>query len=251
MKKENLQDFVQKYALNGEIQDSIWKIEDGVLNVKFRSESKTVMGEGFLKNANEFDNCTIGINKANTILSSIASMDNDVEIKILKDEEHDRFTYLYFKDKDVEKYCKLSDPELILNTFKGFQGTDDMFDTVIEIDPDFIRKFSKIETVEDAKNVSIKVNEDGTASIVVNYSKNKISDSGKFSFDVKQFKDAWDNYIPFNIDIFKKILKTSKNFILGQLLVSKQYNVAKFKFMYDNEDLEFTYYVPAYETINE
>lgn len=246
MKKENLQKFVQHYFLNNEIEDCIWSIENGVLCVEFRAEKKSVMGIGTLNSSN-LDNCKIGINKTSVILSSLSNMDDDMDIQLLKDDKLDRYIYLYFKDKDVKKYCKLSDPELVINKLKKVNIDNDKFDVSINIDENFNRKFSKIENIEDSDNISFKLDQNGTIDVIVNYHKDKISNNGQYKIDADNYKDIWPYYISFNINTFKKIIKANKDYIKAKLLISEQYNLAQFVFEYD--DSKFTYYVPAYEKI--
>jgi len=248
--KTTLQTFVQKYYMGGIVTDSIWSFheEQNELKVMFRTEGKSIIGTGSISNISDLPNFRIGINSAKSILTAISNLDDDMEIEMIKDDGFDMFTYMKFKDNDVTKKCKLSDPDMILNRYRDTKITDDIFDTVIVIDDDFIKKFNKIENTEDADNISMKVNVDGSIQFVVNYNENRIVDNSQFTFNTSEFKTEWDEYIRFDIDAFRRIFKYNKDIVMGVMKISDKAKLAKFEFKLKG-NMTYTYYTPAFEVV--
>ena len=236
MKKTVLQNFLAKYNLNGLVEETIWTIKDGKLLIKFRAEDTTVMGIGLL---NEFDleDGEFGVYNTSTMMNAINPLDEDINIELIKDEEGG-FIRINYIDIDVKNQRVLSDVGIIENTFKSATFNDDIFDVKMKIDENFLTKFNKIKNVT-SDNIAIRINDDKTATFIINYSENNV-DTGHFDIEIEE-GDKTEPII-FKLDALAKILNNNKK-TNGSIRLSTSEGLLEFKFK-DN-DMKFVYYTVA------
>ena len=109
MNKNTIEKFIKKYALDGSVSAVRWKCSNQVLNARFVTEDKGLMGELKLNkfmNAN-LDGCEMGIGETETLSKLLGVMGADVDISVKK--AGDRCMSITFSDDDASSEYFLSD----------------------------------------------------------------------------------------------------------------------------------------------
>ena len=117
---------------------------------------------------------------------------------------------------------------------------EDVFDTVIKIDANFLTKFNKIKNLE-SDNIGIKINNNNTATFILNYSENNV-DTGKFDINIEKGNTTIKPVL-FKLDVITRILSANKDFTSGVIKFCGEHGVLKFVF--GSEDINFMYFTVA------
>lgn len=237
MNKKTFLNFLTKYHLGGTIEETIWKMEDKSLLVKFRDEDKEVMGIGLLKEL-DLPDSEFGVYNTSKLINGVSPLDDDMKIEFEGDPSD--VASLIFSDKDVKNKRTLASVDIINNTFQGADFAEDIFDCVIDIDNSFLVKFNKVKNV-DSTNIAIKVNNDKTATFIINYSDNNV-DTGRFNVDIVK-GEMIIKPILFKMNVIAKILNANKDMEKCKIKLCTEHGILKFEFKLT--DMNYVYYTVA------
>jgi len=116
------------------------------------------------------------------------------------------------------------------------------FDVDIAISDDFVTKFNKTKKIKDAEHITIKINDNKTATFTTNYRDGINTDTGEFTTDILRGEKSI-SHLSFRLKLFDDILQANKKMTEKRLQISFEYDILKFTFKCENMD--YKYYTVA------
>ena len=113
MNKSQLDNFITKYTLGGEIKSTKWTSNGNSLSTRFISGDKSVVGKVELSKFTHLSPCELGVYNTAKLSSLLSVLGDDVEVKL--SQSGDKFISMEFEDtnrKTKSKYM-LSDLSVI------------------------------------------------------------------------------------------------------------------------------------------
>ena len=113
MNKSQLDNFITKYTLGGEIKSTKWTSNGNSLSTRFISGDKSVVGKVELSKFTHLSPCELGVYNTAQLSSLLSVLGDDVEVKL--SQSGDKFISMEFEDtnrKTKSKYM-LSDLSVI------------------------------------------------------------------------------------------------------------------------------------------
>ena len=243
MNKNQLNNFINKYTLGGEIQSTKWVSNGDSLATRFISGDKSVVGKVVLSKFKDLEPCELGVYNTAQLGSLLSVLGDDVEVSLSR--SGDKFISMELEDtkrKTKSKYM-LSDLSVI-PTRPELKNLPDSFELGIKVDAHFINTFiSGKGALAEAETFTILTDND-KAEIVIGYA--SIA-SNRVTIPVETTKFKMMEPISFNANMFASILQSNKDCESATLEVSSQ-GLSRIKFSIDNYDSE--YFLVSTQAVN-
>ena len=230
MNKTTIEKFIKKYSLDGNVSAVRWKCANQVLNARFVTEDKGLMGELKLNrfmNTN-LDGCEMGIGETETLSKLLSVMGTDVDINVKR--AGDRCMSITFNDSDASSEYFLSDLSVLPEASKLRHQPD--YNIELKLDSKFINAFIRgksalpdTETFTLMKNGSID-----TLKLIIGYS---TINTNRVTIPVQTSKLEDFQMVSFNAKYFKSILSANKECKEALLKVSNE-GLARISFNHDD-----------------
>lgn len=134
IKKQDLIDNIEKYYLNGLVENTKWDISEGSLDISFVSPNQDLVG--VIHGSLELNEKTIGVFNTSALLKMLNILEEEIDINTEKQNN----LRLIIKDSNYLLNYSLADPNIIS---KVPSITEPGYDVEFDIDSDFISKFIK------------------------------------------------------------------------------------------------------------
>jgi DNA polymerase III sliding clamp (beta) subunit (PCNA family) len=209
MKKESIENFINRYSLGGEIESVKINSNDDSMDVNFISDDKTLLGSVSADNGN-FPNGEFGIYTTSKLKSLLTVLESSVNIKSAE-------SYIKFSDNNTSVNYMLADLSVIpaVPDLKQLPP----FDVDITLDNDFTSKFIKSKSALSESDTFTFECKDGNGEIILGYSTlntNRIS----MKVDCKCSGDIQP--ISFSARYLKEILNSNRGSKSATLKISSK-----------------------------
>lgn len=209
MKKESIENFINRYSLGGEIESVKINSNDDSMDVNFISDDKTLLGSVSIDNGN-FPNGEFGIYTTSKLKSLLTVLESSVNIKSAE-------SYIKFSDNNTSVNYMLADLSVIpaVPDLKQLPP----FDVDITLDNDFTSKFIKSKSALSESDTFTFECKDGNGEIILGYSTlntNRIS----MKVDCKCSGDIQP--ISFSARYLKEILNSNRGSKSASLKISSK-----------------------------
>ena len=243
MNKSQLDNFITKYTLGGEIKSTKWTSNGNSLSTRFISGDKSVVGKVELSKFTHLSPCELGVYNTAQLSSLLSVLGDDVELKL--SQSGDKFISMEFEDtnrKTKSKYM-LSDLSVI-PTPPELKNLPSEFELGIKVDSYFINTFTSGKSaLAEAETFTI-LTENNETKIVIGYA--SIA-SNRVTIPVETTKYQDIEPISFNANMFASILNANKDCESATLEVSAA-GLSRIKFSIDNYDSE--YFLVSTQAVN-
>lgn len=201
MDKSKLTNMINKYHLNGLVNEVNWNVADKGVKINFQTIDKSLIGLTASKDV-QLPKGIYGIYNTKSLLKILSVLSNEVDISIDK-------SCITFQDQSVESKFMLANPDIINGGEKVLEPADiPEMDVQIPINSIFIDKFIKSKSaLDESTQFAFITEENNLISLVLNYSDSHNTDriSIKTNIDYKL-----DYPIMFNSNNFKEVLFANK-----------------------------------------
>lgn len=215
MKKTDLINFIEKYNLQGTIEQVIWTVENNGCTINFVSEDKTLLGTLQSEKGMDIANSEFGVYTTSELLKILNIMDDDVDIEIKTID--DRPYNMNIKDKRFKSIYVLAEKSVIPKSGKLKSLPD--FNVSYTFDKAFIDDYLKAKNgLMTADAVAFEGHGD-ELKIIVGFSS---SQTNRVSWSVKADINSDLETIPFSADYLKSILSANKDIKSARLQISSQ-----------------------------
>lgn len=240
MKKDTLQNFINKYNLGDLIDKVNWKIVAAEKTLRTRGEldSKTFIADVTLKDFTEIaEDVKIPIVDTKKIKSMLTPFGEDIKITLNKD--GDRVKGFLIANNDCESYCTAAEPTAIPPVTKNIEDKY-VYDVEIDLTEEFVASFLKARAaLDEVQEFTVKMNKNDRVEFVLGYSvanTNRISmvaptRAGKDKFDAQPIKFPTKNFV--------EVLKANKEIPNGVLYLRSN---GVIKLIYDTPEFYCLYY---------
>jgi hypothetical protein len=236
MNKSQLDNFITKYTLGGEIKSTKWTSNGNSLSTRFISGDKSVVGKVELSKFTHLSPCELGVYNTAQLSSLLSVLGDDVELKL--SQSGDKFISMEFEDtnrKTKSKYM-LSDLSVI-PTPPELKNLPSEFELGIKVDSYFINTFTSGKSaLAEAETFTI-LTENNETKIVIGYA--------SIPVETTKYKDI--EPISFNANMFASILNANKDCESATLEVSSA-GLSRIQFSIDNYDSE--YFLVSTQAVN-
>ena len=207
--KQELQNIINKYYLNGTIEAVKWDVKDEILNIKFTAPTREMIGE-INHTSFKLENSSFGISNTSQLLKLINITTNEVLLSFVKNNKI--FSKLIIADQQFTVNYTLADVLTIPKT-GAYNGPSD-FDIEAEINYETISALIKAKSaLAESSTVVIKPFEslDGQNQIEFVFG-GDIEYANKVSYYLNTNKSTNKEFeLSFNSDLFKEILSCNKD----------------------------------------
>lgn len=234
MKKQYLQDTLEKYHLGGLVERVKIEIKNKTLTTNFISIQKNLVG--FLESPNiDLPDCEFGIYDTSQLLKLIGITDNFITLDI---ETKNKITNkILIKDNEFNLEYILADVKLTPSVPIIDEPT---YNLISDIDEEFLLKFLKAKKAISSENFSLTQTKDINGAPVLSFTLGDSNYSNKINFDIKLKTSSIPGpLILFPIKEFAEILIANKGFEIGLLSVSED-GLLKIEFSH-KENVKSTY----------
>lgn len=197
MNKEKLDKFIEKYALNGEIESVMINSDSDELSVGIISGDKALLGEVSVKD-DKFPSGEFGIYTTSQLQGMLSVLESDIDINATDKS-------LNFNDNRTEVQYMLAEKKVIPKV-PDLKTLPD-FDISIKVDEEFINTFSKSKKALKDVNTFTFLSENGEGKIILGYSS---INSNRIYINVDGEYDDDVSPISFNSNYLKEILDANK-----------------------------------------
>jgi len=240
MKKLQLESFIKRYSLGGNVSKVKWKYsaQDKTLHARAAIDNKSFIVDVIMNDFDAFgsDDLIFCVGDTDKILSMMKPFNEDINISINR--SGDRIYGLSMADDDCESYCSAADPSIMDPVAKNLQDLPPP-DVEILLTEDFIDKFkASYSALKDIDSFSVNINKKGLFEIVIGYAttnSNRIRLLPKVTSDKINLIKA----ISFPSKNISEILKNNSDIENGKMSVS---NMGIVTFHFKNEKYSCTYY---------
>lgn len=235
--KLTLQSIISKYYLNGTVEAVKWTIKDEVLNIRFMSPSKDMLGEIEYK--------TIGLTNIELAIFNTSQLNKLIGITagtlLLDINKHGNVaTRLNIQDSQYNLTYALADTLLIGKVAKVEEPESYIVET--NINNEQITALIKAKSaLPDTTHIIIKNSTDFNEDTVLEFI---LGDQGDFSNKITYYIPTpieSSFKLPFDANMFKEILNANKDADNGKLSLSRD-GLMKIEFKYRDE-LSATYFM--------
>lgn len=249
MKKENLQDFIQKFYLNGVLTKDLssdWvpvpiQITNTIALVSIKSGDKSTLsvidynldlpdGEFVIGNVKQF-------------LSILSAMDQDITVELKQEGSVSYTNVLKLKDKDLDATIALADPLQIEE--RHSLKSEPQFEVSFKLTKTFIDKFVKAKkAIPDASIFAVIPSElTNEVDLIVNYDIQNNVNNIKITVQDVEVATEFDP-LYFNCNNFAAILNENSDFREANLSFSE---AGLLKIHVKGEEYEANYYMQSYK----
>lgn len=230
MKKSTLTSLIEKYHLAGNIEQVVWKTENGKTTVDLMTPDKTLLGKITLDNT-QLENSDLGIYETSKLLQMLGILDSDVDVKLT--EVNSKMVSVKMSDRIYDMTFVLADTDIIPKAANLKQLPP--MDVVVDIDSTFIDKFLKAFKGVSTEAVAFRTTE-GQVEIIVGYSTTLNSNKVKFTNDAEVNGDI--EPIAFNSTHLQQIMVANKG-LSGKMEISSK---GLMKLTFEGSDFHNEYY---------
>jgi hypothetical protein len=235
MFKNILEKYLQKYSLNGNINSTVVKIRNQVMQTTFMTDDKSLYGNLVLKDI-DIQDCKLGIYNTSTLQRILSVLNDNINIKI--DIIDSMSVRMNLSDSNIKASFMLSD----LSIFNIPPDLTQLppWDIQTKIDNQFIQTFVKSKAaLADIENFAV-VSKQGKYNIVIGWATHH-TDSIFIPLT------SMDNVQPlstvlFNANLLRDIFNANRECREAHLSISEQ-GILRVLFKVDN--FEATYYLTA------
>ena len=206
MTKTNLQKFISKYSLNGEVTAVKWTVsaKDKQLGVSAITNDKSLVYDVFWKEFSDLTtNLEIGVYDTDKLQKMLKALGNDVSVNV--NENDGRVTSLTFADGTSE--IQFMTAELTVIPKSSRLKTEPPYHFEIDLTEDFIAKYrsAKDALSEETKFTLLMNKKTKKVQLVIGYAS---INSNRVTLDVpiKSGTPTLDKPLNFNADFFKAVL---------------------------------------------
>lgn len=212
MKKRELLQFIEKYALGALVESVKWEISQKQAKVLFNTEDKTLIGNVCMKQFDR-DDIEFGIYETSTLVKMLTAVSDDINfnIKLIGN----KAVNVDLSDEEVNLTYILSDPAIIPKA--GIPKQLPVFEHSFTITSEFINKFNKTKGAIDSTIIAFKSKDANTIELIHGY--NQVN-SNRITFTTQATSSATLQPICFNSDYLKSVLNANKDLTSGTLYIS-------------------------------
>ena len=234
MQKIRIDKFIQKYNLNGQVEQVKWAFKNNKLVTEFVTEDKSLKGTVMMDNIT-FEDTELGVYDTAQLQKLLSVLGDDVSMSVNK--IGDRSVSLSVKNGIVSVDYNLSDLSIIPEPMKIKYVPD--FNTQIKIDSNFINTFIKGKgALADSPTFSL-LKHKGIPMVVIGYSN---TNTNRVNIPIETLQWDISDTITFNAEMFKDVLVANKDCTSAVLEVSNE-GLARINFKVS--DYESEYYIVA------
>lgn len=225
MKKQSLNEFIEKYSLGGEIESVKLQSSTDKLSVKFISDDKTLLG---MVNATEieFPVGEFGVYTTSQLKSLLNVLEPTVDVV-------SETAFIKFSDKATSVNYMLADLSVIPAVPELKQLPE--FNVEMNIDDEFISKFIKAKGALNSIDTFTFVCKDGKGEIVLGYS---TINTNRISLKVPCVCSGDVTPISFSAKYLKEILNANRNSKSATMKIASA-GLCKLTFQTDTIDTEY------------
>ena len=249
MKKEDLQEFIQKYYLGGtltkESRDGDWlpvpiTVENNVAKISIRSGDKSVLA--VVDYNLELPDGEFVIGNTKQFLSILGAFGQDIEVK-LKKVGRDYVNVLTFSDNQIDATVALADPAQVEERFQLKASPN--VDVEFLLKKDFVQNFVKARrSLSDAVMFAVIPNNfDNSVDFVINYNPKSNVNNIKVKSGNCIVNEEFDPMY-FSCSNVVAILAENTEYREAKMTVSSQ---GLMTIEFKGEDYEAKYYLKSYE----
>jgi hypothetical protein len=241
MTKLELQSIIEKYHLDGLVENVKWVInKDKSLSIDFMSPSREMIGS-VVYNDFPLPESSIGINNTSQLYKLLSITTDDLILDLSKEQKV--ITKLLISDNQFNLNYSLAD---ILTVPKAGKYTgDEDYNIETILNDDIIGALIKAKNASNSENVVLELCSGITGDLQLDFIFNgDVHYANKVTYSIKNITSE----IPINFnlkyssELLKQILVNNKGAILGKLFLNSN-GLMKLVFEYDN--LKSIYYVVA------
>ena len=236
MDKLQLQSVIQKYHINGLVEQVLWSVTDKQLDVDFMTNTRDVIGHLTQQNIGLPDS-EIAIYSTSQLLKLLSIMDKTVMFDLKK--TNNICTKLNIQDKDYNLDFTLANPMVIEEV--GKVNEPPQYDVVASISPEQILSFTKARNAlsKDMTSVKVTTTEDSTGVNVLQFEMGNMSNySNKITFAIPaQVNDSVEAI--YNSDTIRDILQVNKDMDEGYISIKKE---GLMKIEFTSEETQVKYF---------
>ena len=242
MNSSQLNRFINKYHLGGEIKSVKWASDGNSLTTRFISGDKSVLGEVKLDNFDGVQASELGVYNTPQLASLLNILSEDVEFNLTN--AGDKFISIDMKDKrygTTSKYM-LSDLSVIPSV-PDLKNLPSEYELEVNVDSYFINTFIAGKGALPETDTFTVVSKNDKVNVVIGYS-NQASNRVTIPVEVSEFKEI--EPVSFNANMFANILTANKECETATLKISSA-GLSKINFKIDDYTSE--YYLVASQQV--
>jgi len=238
--KIELQSVINKYYLNGLVEEVVWNINNDVLNIKFTAPTREMIGEIFY-NKIGLENAKFGINNTTQLLKLIGITSSEILLSFIKN--HKIFSKLIIADNKFTVNYSLADI-LTIPKAGSYNGSEE-YDIEAELTPETISALIKAKTaLSESTTVLLRpdMSLDGDQQLELIFG-GDIEYANKVSYlipNIKYNDKPTDFELAFSSDLLKEILSCNKDSIESKIYLSLE---GLIKLCFKTETTSSTYYL--------
>ena len=241
MTKLELQSIIEKYHLDGLVENVKWVInKDKSLSIDFMSPSREMIGSVVYDNF-PLPESSIGINNTSQLYKLLSITTNDLILDITKEQKV--ITKLLISDNQFHLNYSLAD---ILTVPKvGKYTGDENYNIETILNDDIIGALIKAKNASNSENVVLELSNGFTDDLQLDFIFNgDVQYANKVTYTIKDvISTSSINFnLKYNSELLKQILVNNKGATLGKLFLNSN-GLMKLVFEYNN--LKSTYYIVA------
>lgn len=239
IEKVLLSSALNKYYLAGECESVLWSVDNNVLNIDFKP--KTTAGVvGNLRVPNfPLTNCELGVFETSKLLKLLNVTQNQLQLHV--EGNKGVFTKLYIADSSFNLEYNLSDILLISKVPTVSLPSSPFVNAELEMTD--MDNLIKAKNALENKKVIIKSSKSIDGDDVLEFIFGEDSAySNRLTFTLENVKFESDNQIelPFNSEIFSRILQVNKDMEKFNIIV---YQEGLLKLEFWSEEIQSVYYL--------
>ena len=205
MQKQKLENFIEKYALGGEVESVTLNSDGSNLSVYFMSSDKTLLGEVEMSDI-DFPRGDYNIFTTSQFKSMLGVLDADIKVE---SDSSGMENYIQMADKNTSMNYMIAEDIAMPNLPSKDSVKIPDFDVEITLDSNFINRFVKSKAaLSDSENFTF-VYEEGQGKIVIGYAKKQNTNRVSINVDSKTSESKIEP-ISFSADFFKEVLSANK-----------------------------------------
>jgi hypothetical protein len=243
MTKLELQSIIEKYHLDGLVENVKWIInKDKSLSIDFTSPSREMIGS-VVYNDFPLPESSIGINNTSQLYKLLSITTDDLILDLSKEQKV--ITKLLISDKQFSLNYSLADILTVPKVGK-YTGTED-YDIETTLNDDIIGALIKAKNASNSENVLLELNSGIVGDLQLDFIFNgDVEYANKVTYTIKEItsKTSIGFNLKYSSELLKQIFVNNKGADLGKLFLNSN---GLMKLVFEYKDLKSTYYVVAKE----
>jgi len=239
IEKNILSSAIHKYYLAGECESVLWTIENEILNIDFKPTNTSGMIGNIKVNDFPLQDCKLGIFETSKLLKLLNVTHDYLQLHVAGNKKV--FNKLYVEDASFNLEYNLSDILLISKVQSINELPPHFLNTNLEIGD--IDNLIKAKNALDNKKVVLKSTKNLEQEDVLEFifgEESTYSNRLTFSLENVTFEDEEEVEIPFNSEIFAKILQVNKDMDTYNITLYKE-GLLKLEFW--SKEIQSVYYL--------